>query len=68
MRDGLSRALESPEEGSGTVIVVSHDILRVFSTVDRVAIMRQGEIVHDGPTDELSVRDLVGQEGDRAAG
>jgi simple sugar transport system ATP-binding protein len=54
------------------VIVVSHDILRMLDTADRVAIMRQGQIVHDGPTGDLSVRDvvaiMVGQEGDSAAG
>jgi simple sugar transport system ATP-binding protein len=54
------------------VIVVSHDILRMLATADRVAIMRQGQIVHDGPTDELSVRDvvaiMVGQEDDGATG
>jgi ABC-type sulfate/molybdate transport systems ATPase subunit len=68
MRDGVSRALESPHNGSGTVTVLSHDILRMLNTADRVAIMRQGQIVPDGPADELPVRDVVGQEGDNAAG
>lgn len=37
MRDGLSRAVESPENGSGTVIVVSRDVLRVGQEGDRAA-------------------------------
>jgi hypothetical protein len=37
MRDGLSGALTSPANGSGTVIVVSHDILRVGPEGDRAA-------------------------------
>jgi simple sugar transport system ATP-binding protein len=54
------------------VIVVSHDIPRMLDTADRVAIMRHGQIVYDGPTDDLSVREvvaiMVGQERDREAG
>jgi ABC-type sugar transport system ATPase subunit len=72
MRDGLSHALKSPESGSETVSVISHDFLRTLSTADSVAAMRQGQIVHDSPRDGLSVRNvvaiMVGQEGDRAAG
>lgn len=71
MRDGLSHALDSPASGT-EVFVIPHDFLRRLSTADRVAIMRQGQIVHAGPTDQLSVRDvvaiMVGQEDDRAAG
>jgi simple sugar transport system ATP-binding protein len=53
------------------VIVVSHDILRMLEAADRVAIMRRGRVVHDGPTTELSVRDvvaiMVGEESETAA-
>ncbi|ROZ98911.1 ABC transporter ATP-binding protein [Gordonia sp. OPL2] len=43
---------EAKERGNG-VILISHDLAVVARLADRVAVMRHGEIVEYGPTDEV---------------
>lgn len=41
------------------VLLVSHDLESVFAVADRVVVLRQGRLIHDGPTSELSQGQLV---------
>ena len=41
------------------VILISHDIEVIRAVSDTVVILRHGEVVHDGPSSELSETDLV---------
>lgn len=40
-------------------LLVSHDIDYVLEAADRVVVLREGRLVHDGPASELTRRDLL---------
>jgi ABC-type branched-subunit amino acid transport system ATPase component len=46
------------ERGIG-VILISHDVETVVGVADRVVVLRLGEVVHDGPAEELSETELA---------
>ena len=41
------------------VILISHDIDTVFEVADRVVVLRLGQVVHEGPCEDLSTIDLI---------
>ena len=53
---GVVRALR--ERGAG-VLFISHRLEEIFAICDTVTVMRDGEVVHDAPTAELTTDDLV---------
>lgn len=57
--DIVCQTIRATAERGLAVIVVSHDILRILDVADRVAVLRRGLVVHDGPAQGLSVRDVV---------
>jgi ABC-type sugar transport system ATPase subunit len=42
------------------VIVVSHDISSLCEVADRVAVLRDGELVRDAPADQIAVPEIIG--------
>jgi branched-chain amino acid transport system ATP-binding protein len=56
--DDVFRALEEIRASGTSILVVEQQVPRALQLAGRVAILRKGRIVHDGPTDELG--DLVG--------
>jgi len=42
------------------VVYVSHRLDEIFEVTDRLAVMRDGRVVHAGPTREVSKTDLIG--------
>ncbi len=50
MRDDLTRVLRSL---GVTVVLVTHDREEAFSLADRIALMRNGSVVQEGPPEEL---------------
>lgn len=42
------------------VIVVSHQINELCQIADRVAVLRDGELVRDAPTDQISAAEIIG--------
>ena len=41
------------------IVVISHDIPKMLSLADRIAIMRQGRTVSNTPARELTLTDVV---------
>ncbi len=47
---------------SGTAIVyVSHRLAEIFAITDRVVVMRDAQVVHEGPTADLTLQSLIAQ-------
>lgn len=46
------------DEGTA-ILLVSHDLESVFAVADRVCVLRQGRLIHDGPVGELTQPRLV---------
>jgi ABC-type sugar transport system ATPase subunit len=42
------------------VLVISHDIPRMLTVADRIAVMRHGEVVAERPASELHLADVIG--------
>jgi simple sugar transport system ATP-binding protein len=42
------------------VLVVSHDIPRMLDVADRIAVLRQGQVVHEAPSADVTLTDVVG--------
>jgi ABC-type sugar transport system ATPase subunit len=58
-RNVLASMRAAADQGTG-VIMIAHDIQSVRAVADRVVVLRLGEVVHEGPTDELSDLELLG--------
>ncbi|MFY1631772.1 ABC transporter permease subunit [Solwaraspora sp. WMMB335] len=52
-RNVLRITRQAAENGAG-VILISHDIRTVFAVADRVVVLRLGEVVFDGPVDQIT--------------
>jgi len=60
--DRLWDALEHRAKSGCTVVVISHDLERVKHRAHRTVILRAGEVVADGPPQEILVEDGPGLE------
>ena len=52
-REKSARRLDEHRAGSGTVLLVSHDLGEIRRSCDRVIWLQDGRIVADGPTGEV---------------
>jgi len=52
-REKSARRLEEHRSAAGTVLLVSHNLSEIRRSCDRVVWLEQGQIVLDGPTDEV---------------
>lgn len=53
------QVIRAVAEAGVAVVLISHDIEIVRAVTDTVVILRRGEVVHRGPTTELTETDLV---------
>jgi ribose transport system ATP-binding protein len=58
--DQLFAAIRRLREGGATVIYVSHRLDEIFTITDRVTVMRNGQVVHTGPTAAIDRSALIG--------
>jgi simple sugar transport system ATP-binding protein len=56
----VSRTIRATADRGLAVLVVSHDIPRMLQVADRVAVLRQGRVVHSARSGEVSLTDIVG--------
>jgi energy-coupling factor transport system ATP-binding protein len=54
-KDRLGRTLRELAGAGHSVLVATHDVEFVAATADRVVVLAEGEVVADGPTDEVVV-------------
>jgi energy-coupling factor transport system ATP-binding protein len=54
-KDHLTQVLRELADDGHAVVVSSHDVEFVAATADRVVVLAEGEVVADGPTDEVVV-------------
>ena len=62
----VGRIVRAMQEAGRTVIAVTHDMAFATQRFDRIVVMRAGEIVADGPPDEVFApghRDLLASTG-----
>ena len=55
----LFGVVQALRERGVAVLFISHRLEEVFEICSTVTVMRDGEVVHDGPTDDLTSNDLV---------
>ncbi|MDR1613457.1 MAG: sugar ABC transporter ATP-binding protein [Planctomycetota bacterium] len=64
--DILFRLVRQLRENGMTIVYISHKLKEVKALTDRVAILRDGEVVHDGPTADMTTlqmaQKMVGRE------
>jgi ribose transport system ATP-binding protein len=67
----IYNALRSLRDRGMSIVIVSHRIDDVFEFADRVAVLRDGELVHDTPVadtrPELIVHEIIGDDPDPAS-
>jgi ABC-type multidrug transport system ATPase subunit len=59
---GLIELLEMAHNDGATLLVATHE-LDYLKRADRVLALRDGEIIHDGPVNDVEVTKLVSADG-----
>lgn len=54
----LNTIRSAADEGTA-ILLISHDLETVFAVADRVVVLRQGRVIHDGPRSALTQARLV---------
>ncbi|MCX7023919.1 MAG: sugar ABC transporter ATP-binding protein [Spirochaetes bacterium] len=55
----LFRLVRKLRTGGMTIVYISHKLKEVKALCDRVVILRDGDLVHDGPTSEISFLEMA---------
>jgi ribose transport system permease protein/ribose transport system ATP-binding protein len=57
--ENVLRLARSTADHGTSVVMITHDVASVKKVSDRVLVLRHGQLVYEGPTDELSELDLL---------
>jgi simple sugar transport system ATP-binding protein len=58
--DIVCKTIRATADRGLAVLVVSHDIPRLLGVADRIAVLRQGRVVHTAPSRGVALGDIVG--------
>jgi ribose transport system permease protein/ribose transport system ATP-binding protein len=57
--ENVLRLVRSVADRGTSVVMITHDVASVMKVSDRVLVLRQGWVLHDGPTSDLSELELL---------